>query len=155
MSRSRRNWAPRVRAGRSLHPSARSWGRKDGGSLLDDDGIHGTAQRERPAAQWCAEAVSATPLEVWHVPLTAGRHALAFLNRSPEPAAINVDLAAVGLAKGAGWDVRDVWQRTTARVGTGESTLLARDVPAYGVVLPRPGVQSPRVGVFAYVDSWK
>jgi hypothetical protein len=26
---------------------------------------------------------------------------------------------------------------------------------AYGVVLPRPGVRSPRVGVFAYVDSWK
>ena len=120
--------------GRTLHPSSRSWSYNGAGALLDDDAIHGSMQIERPAVEWCAEAVAATPLETWHVPLAADRHAVALLNRSPEAATMRVELANLpGLqSPGRVWEVKDVWRNTTSMCA---KSVIAKEVPAYGAVV--------------------
>ena len=53
-----------------------------GTAVTDDDGVGGV----KPATgDFCVELSRAGNLEAWHAPLSAGRHAIAFVNRSPAP----------------------------------------------------------------------
>eukprot|EP00662_Eupelagonemidae_sp_cell21_P022122 gene22122-43016_t len=118
-------WGNASGGGRALHPSSRLWGARDGGAILDDDGVGGVSRT--PAA---ACAIAGGNLEVWHAALSGGRHAVALFNRSPRAAPITATWAALGLPPDRRMEVRDVWEGRD--VGTRTQSYSA-DVPAYSV----------------------
>ena len=54
-----------------------------GAEITDDDGIGGVSNGT--ASDFCVELSHAGNVEAWHAPLSDGRHAVAFVNRSPAP----------------------------------------------------------------------
>ncbi len=71
--------------------------------------------------------------EVWVKPLSDGTHAVALLNRSGSSTEIATSAAAVGMPKGSGYDVHNVW---TGAV-TSTTGAIAASVPADSTVLLR------------------
>ena len=66
------------------------------------------------SSAWCVELSRAGNLEAWYAPLSNGRHAVAFINRSPAPhQQLTLDLpSTLGHQAGATADVftvKEVW----------------------------------------------
>ena len=80
---------------------------------------------------WMVEQV--TPgLQVWAKPLAGGARAVALLNRTGAAARIAVDWSHIGLARGAGASVRDLWAHAERGRHAGS---WAAQVPSHGIVL--------------------
>jgi hypothetical protein len=78
-----------------------------GTQITDDDGIGGV--KDGTASEYCIELSHAGNLEAWHAPLSDGRAAVAFVNRSPAPnQAMTLELTTLGLGSGE-YTVRDIW----------------------------------------------
>ena len=86
-----------------------------GTEITDDDGIGGVANGT--SSEFCIELSHAGNLEAWHAPLSDGRHAIAFVNRSPAPRqsmtlALTPELLGtpeVAAAAGQTYTVKDIW----------------------------------------------
>ena len=102
-----------------------------GTAVTDDDGVGGV----KPATgDFCVELSRAGNLEAWHAPLSAGRHAIAFVNRSPAPSqAMKLELPkTLGLeGVGASFKVKEIWSGKELP-GTVSNTLEATVEAAHG-----------------------
>lgn len=81
-----------------------------GTTITDDDAIGGVTNGT--ASDFCIELSHAGNLEAWHAPLSGGRHAIAFINRSPAPnQKMSLPLAEVlgAAAATASFKVKDIW----------------------------------------------
>jgi hypothetical protein len=81
-----------------------------GTEVTDDDDSAGGV-KDGTASDFCMELSRSGNLEVWHAPLSHGRHAVAFVNRSPVSSQkLSLDLVAtLGLKNGTSYTAKDVW----------------------------------------------
>jgi len=80
-----------------------------GTTITDDDGIGGL--KNGTASNFCVELSRSGNVEAWHAPLANGRHAVAFINRSPAPKqSMKLELtAALGMESSTSYTVKDIW----------------------------------------------
>jgi hypothetical protein len=98
--------------------------------IKDDDAVGHV--RDAAGSEFCLEIAPAGQLETWTAPLSGGRVAVAFFNRSPYAAPMAVTWEQLGLGAGAAVRVEDAWRNASA-AATGSY----RDgaVPAHGMAL--------------------
>jgi alpha-galactosidase len=70
--------------------------------------------------------------EIWVKPLSGGAKAVGLFNRSPNPATISLNLAAVGFKRNA--QLRDLWTHKNVRAKNG---MYSVEVPAHGAAMLR------------------
>ena len=116
----------------AMDPSAPSTAvtAEDHSGILDDDGI-GHVTR---GGAFCLDLRTSGALEVWAVPLAAGRVGVALWNRSPAPDTVGARWAEVGATPGQSYAVRDVWAGKDMGVFT-DSYVPAEAIGPHAVVL--------------------
>lgn len=81
-----------------------------GTGITDDDAIGNV--KDGTASDFCIELSHAGNLEAWHAPLSDGRHAIAFINRSPasnQKMSLPLAKALGSSSSTASYKVKDIW----------------------------------------------
>ena len=115
---------PSLAQGSTLSP-------RKGVTVIDDDNI-GHA-KTAPGENFCLDVITASQLEVWVTPLTAGRHAVGLLNRSPVATTITASWTQLGLDPATVRDAHDAW--TGKLVGKGLRGRVSAETAGRGLSL--------------------
>ncbi|WP_316794297.1 glycoside hydrolase family 27 protein [Pedobacter frigoris] len=88
-------------------------------------------------------------LEIWAKPLIStmsGQVGVALLNRSDKPATIILDIDAIGIASGKGYQIRDLWKHKTYEFTKAQTE--SYEVPAHGIITLKITGKSKPFNVF-------